>query len=101
MPIEVHCPNGHKLICPDDFTGTNVKCPRCGVLTEVSARQVSRSGILKGVQIAAETHSSDSSIDLDQAADPHEALTVKQHRKPRASRKVRWRPALNAWGGGR
>ena len=85
MPIEVHCPNGHKLICPDDFTGTNVKCPRCGVLTEVTARSISRSGILKGVQIVAETNPSDSSVDLDQVADPHEALTVKQKRSPIAA----------------
>lgn len=30
MTIEIHCPNGHRLTCPDERAGKNGKCPTCG-----------------------------------------------------------------------
>lgn len=30
MSIEVRCPNGHRLSCPDDRAGKAAKCPKCG-----------------------------------------------------------------------
>lgn len=30
MPIEVQCPNGHRLACSDDRAGKQGKCPKCG-----------------------------------------------------------------------
>lgn len=30
MAIEAFCPNGHKILCPDDRAGRMAKCPRCG-----------------------------------------------------------------------
>jgi hypothetical protein len=29
MAIEVLCPNGHKIICPEDRAGRSARCPRC------------------------------------------------------------------------
>ncbi len=29
--IEFFCPNGHKIICPDEQAGRGAKCPKCGV----------------------------------------------------------------------
>ncbi len=30
MAIEARCPNGHKIVCPDNRAGRSAKCPRCG-----------------------------------------------------------------------
>lgn len=30
MAIEAFCPNGHKIVCPEDRAGRTGKCPRCG-----------------------------------------------------------------------
>jgi hypothetical protein len=35
MPIQVHCPNGHLLTCPDERAGKHGKCPRCGAVVEI------------------------------------------------------------------
>ena len=37
MAIEVRCPNGHRLKCPDDRAGRRGKCPKCGASFKVSA----------------------------------------------------------------
>ena len=30
MAIEARCPNGHKIVCPDNRAGRSAKCPKCG-----------------------------------------------------------------------
>lgn len=40
MPIEVRCPNGHRLSCPDDRAGKPAKCPKCGVVFTIPAPEV-------------------------------------------------------------
>jgi DNA-directed RNA polymerase subunit RPC12/RpoP len=35
MPLEFLCPNGHRIVCPDDRAGRDAKCPKCGVLLRV------------------------------------------------------------------
>lgn len=35
MAIEVHCPNGHRLKCPEDRSGRRGKCPKCGASFQV------------------------------------------------------------------
>jgi hypothetical protein len=32
MAIEVRCPNGHRLSCPDDRAGKPAKCPKCNAM---------------------------------------------------------------------
>lgn len=82
MAVEVHCPNGHKLICPEEFTGENVKCPRCGALTEVSARALTRSGMIAEAANLNLADASSSKIDLDDLADSSESVTMKQTHSP-------------------
>jgi DNA-directed RNA polymerase subunit RPC12/RpoP len=35
MPLEFFCPNGHRIVCPEDRAGRDAKCPKCGVLLRV------------------------------------------------------------------
>lgn len=35
MPITFHCPNGHRVSCPDDQAGKAGKCPRCGAVIRI------------------------------------------------------------------
>src|SRR5487761_8865 len=35
MPITFHCPQGHRLTCPDELSGKPGKCPKCGVVVRV------------------------------------------------------------------
>src|SRR5262249_40930250 len=35
MPLEFLCPNGHRIVSPDDRAGREAKCPKCGVLLRV------------------------------------------------------------------
>lgn len=35
MPIQLLCPNGHKLSCPDEQAGKAGKCPKCGIAFRV------------------------------------------------------------------
>jgi hypothetical protein len=35
MAIEVRCPNGHRLKCPEDRAGKRGKCPKCGTAFQV------------------------------------------------------------------
>ena len=88
MSIEIYCPNGHKLICPEDFTGSNVKCPRCGRLAEVSARNVSRSSIMSNPSPQSVDDPSDSRVPLEHDPDPHEAATVKQKQSPLTANQI-------------
>ena len=35
MPITFHCPNGHRVSCPDEQAGKAGKCPRCGAVIRI------------------------------------------------------------------
>lgn len=35
MPITFHCPQGHRLTCPDELAGKPGKCPKCGVVVRI------------------------------------------------------------------
>jgi hypothetical protein len=35
MALEFNCPNGHRIVCPEDRAGTEGRCPRCGVTVRI------------------------------------------------------------------
>ncbi|MEK6236511.1 MAG: hypothetical protein N2C14_17530, partial [Planctomycetales bacterium] len=35
MTISFHCPNGHKIHAPDEFSGRSGQCPKCQAAFEV------------------------------------------------------------------
>ena len=39
MAIEVECPQGHKISCPDEKAGQVAKCPKCGSSFTIPAEQ--------------------------------------------------------------
>lgn len=45
MPIEVQCPNGHRIVCPEQRAGQAAKCPKCGVGFRIPATSGSGSGV--------------------------------------------------------
>jgi hypothetical protein len=54
MPIQVTCPNGHLLACPEDRGGKQAKCPKCGSTFQVPPAGSSGSGKLGAVDLGAE-----------------------------------------------
>lgn len=44
MAIEVRCPNGHRLKCPEDRAGMRGKCPKCGATFQVPANGQATAG---------------------------------------------------------
>lgn len=41
MAIEVRCPNGHKIVCPDEGAGRAAKCPRCAAPFRIPSQAAS------------------------------------------------------------
>lgn len=39
MSIEAFCPNGHRILCPDDSLGRAARCPKCGTPFRIGAPQ--------------------------------------------------------------
>jgi len=37
MSLEFNCPNGHRIVCPEDRAGTEGRCPKCGVAVRIPA----------------------------------------------------------------
>lgn len=37
MALEFNCPNGHRIVCPEDRAGTEGRCPKCGVTVRIPA----------------------------------------------------------------
>src|SRR5262249_21885233 len=35
MALEFNCPNGHRVVCPEDRAGTEGRCPKCGVTVRI------------------------------------------------------------------
>ncbi|HEY2882730.1 MAG TPA: hypothetical protein VGJ15_09860 [Pirellulales bacterium] len=35
MAMEFICPNGHRIVCPEDRAGRDAKCPKCGVAMRI------------------------------------------------------------------
>src|SRR5262245_34167632 len=35
MALEFNCPNGHRIVCPEDRAGTEGRCPKCGVTVRI------------------------------------------------------------------
>jgi len=35
MSLEFNCPNGHRIVCPEDRAGTEGRCPKCGVTVRI------------------------------------------------------------------
>jgi hypothetical protein len=69
--IEFHCPNEHKIRCPDDKAGRTAKCPKCGVsfriptLEELSVGTSSiagASGIAEAIEAPAATPDGDGPV---------------------------------------
>ncbi|MBN1851336.1 MAG: hypothetical protein JW829_01380 [Pirellulales bacterium] len=88
MAIEIHCPNGHKLTCPDHFTGTHVRCPQCGSLTEMPPHLRPQPSDFQHPSEPHPSDSSDSHIDLEHVPHSDEAPTQKQKRAPFASNQI-------------
>ncbi len=61
MPLVVHCQNGHRIVCPDELAGSNVRCPQCLDYVEVSGRAVSQASStkLRAGQASSETSATD------------------------------------------
>ncbi len=66
MAIEVRCPQGHRLKCPDDRAGMRGKCPKCGTSFEVpktngqAATRPSAEEVAVGAEVTSVTASSES-----------------------------------------
>src|SRR5262245_21586323 len=62
MALEFNCPNGYRIVCPEDRAGTEGRCPKCGVTVRIPAASTAP---VKAPSAAAAADSGDESFDRD------------------------------------
>jgi hypothetical protein len=67
MALEFNCPNGHRVVCPEDRAGTEGRCPKCGATVRIPAASTAPAAA------AAPAPNADvASRDMDQPQEPAE-----------------------------